>query len=297
MKERTTTWDAIGVSNITTDYMDLLESADLNYDIVLRDCFTEYEGNKLLVPNRKVVLREDTEEVFGIVSDRYQVCQNRDAFNFIESIPDIELIKAGNIDSLVYLIGRLPEVTILGDSIQPHIIFQNSHDGSCSIRSTICMLRIICQNQFVGTFRESPATISIRHNGDINSKLEVARVTLNNIYTYLENYDLFAHDMVTQKVTPNEFNKIVETYFQISDEAPQYVIDRVLEDRYSFKEIYDAEDNQNFKGTKWGIINAFSDFITHKEPIRKTKNSQFNKFFGSLDTRPLDEFMSLVSEV
>ena len=36
-------------------------------------------------------------------------------------------------------------------------------------------------------------------------------------------------------------------------------------------------DNVNFKGTAWGIINAYADYITHK-PVKNTKNADENKF-------------------
>ena len=40
--------------------------------------------------------------------------------------------------------------------------------------------------------------------------------------------------------------------------------------RNRFLLAHEAKDNANFRGTAWGLINAYTDFITHKEPA-KTK--------------------------
>jgi hypothetical protein len=45
-----------------------------------------------------------------------------------------------------------------------------------------------------------------------------------------------------------------------------------------FRQAYLAEDNQNFRGTAWGVINAYTDFITHKIPQGKTATKEEGKF-------------------
>lgn len=292
--ERITTWENLGVKEETTSYMDLLEAASLNYEVEDQDLYVDYEDSKILVPDRKAIIRKDTQEVYGIVSNKYQICQNREAFDFIDYLDGVTLERAGEVGPMIWMIGRLPEVSVLGDNITPHIIFQNSHDGSCSIKSTICMLRIICQNQFVASFKESPATINIRHNGDLQAKLQSAKETMQGVYEYIKNYDKVANEFATKKITVKKFNQIVEKYFEIPEDVSPRTEENIMMRREQFVKIYKAEDNQNFKGTKWGVINAFSDLITHEEFIRKTKNWEDNRFLYSLNPATMDQFMRLV---
>ena len=189
---RMSTWENLGTGLVTRDYRELLKKSDLDYTTVAEDLFVEHEGEKILVPSKKVLMREDTKEIFGIVSDRYQVCQNIDALDFIDCIEGVELQRAGQSGGLVWMIGKLPEVEVLGDKISPNLIFQNSHDGSCSIKTTICMLRIVCQNQFISSFKDSPATISVRHSGDLDQKLIIAKETMAGVYDYVKNYNAVA---------------------------------------------------------------------------------------------------------
>lgn len=291
---RISTWENIGTKVDGGRYMDLLQAADLDYDVVAEDLYVNHENTQILVPNKKAVLRADTKEVFGVVSDRYQLCQNREALDFVDYLDDVTLLSAGANGGMVWMIGKLPEVNVLGDSIEPHLIFQNSHDGSCSIKTTICMLRIVCQNQFVSSFKDSPATINIRHQGDLDEKLLVARQTMQGVYDYVKNYDAVANELAIKKVTPKKFNQIVEGFFKIPEEVSDRTKNFILDRRENFIAAYNADDNQNFKGTKWGIINAYSDLITHEEYARKTPKWETNRFLNSLSPSTMNEFMHMV---
>lgn len=291
---RMSTWENLGTVATSNNYRDLLREANLDYTAVAEDLFIEHEGSKIQVPDRKVILRDDTKEIFGIVSNKYQLCQNVDALDFVECIDDVTLLKAGSAGSMIWMIGKLPSVEILGDEVTPHLIFQNSHDGSCSIKTTICMLRIVCQNQFVSSFKESPATISIRHQGDIDEKLVAAKQTMQGVYEYVKNYDSVAHELATQKITPSKFNTLIEGFFKIPEDASDRTIRSINDRRERFYEAYNAEDNQNFTGTKWGLVNAYSDLITHEEFARKTSNWESNRFLYSLSPSTMNEFMRVV---
>lgn len=293
--ERTTMWENIGVKASTNDFDTLMKEADLDYVAVSKDMYAGAPNeNPILVPDRKIIVREDTNQVFGIVSDRYQICQNKDALDFVKYIDDINLIKAGQIGATVYMIAQLPEVKILDDSIKPHLIFQNSHDGSSSIKTTICMLRMVCQNQFVTSFKESPATIKISHLGNLDEKLVVARETLSSVNSYVRNFEDTAGELARTKITPVEFNKIVEKFFSTSEEFSDRKNKRIEEERDQFLQALNADDNANFVKTKWGMVNAFADFTTHYEPTRKSEGWQENRFLWYLNPSVMDNFIEFV---
>ena len=296
---RQSAWESSTLGTVATsnNYVELLQKADLDYTAIETPAYAEYNGQSLLIPNKKAILREDTGEVLGLVSNKYQLCQNRDALSFVNYIDGIELIKAGSFGMSgggIYMIGQLPSVEVLGDTITPHLIFQNSHDGTASIKATICMLRIVCKNQFVSSFRDSPATVTISHRGELESKLIQANNTLSSVYEYVKHYDAFANDQVTQHVDSAMFNRIVEKYFAIPEDASDRTITNIVDCRNMFTLAYDADDNQNFKGTKWGVINAFSDYLTHKDPLKKGKNWEANKLFNTINPTYIDQFRRIV---
>lgn len=290
---RTSTWDAIGTNaNKGDSFMDLMHAADLDYNIVKQDLLTPVGDQQIIVPNYKATVREDTGEVYGIVTDRYQVCQNYDALGFVQFIDGIELLKAGETHSKdVYLIGQLPEVEVLGDVIRPHIIFQNSHNGSSSVKATITMLRTVCQNQFTRSFKESPATITITHSGDMKSKLKVAEETLSKVYNHIQHFQLEAEELAGKKITSTRLNKIMEQFFYTSPEFSDRRNQRILDDREKFQAAFQAEDNANFTKSMWGLVNSFADFTTHQEPARKSANWAENQFMWMLNPQILGAFI------
>lgn len=295
---RTATWNNLGVEASENSLDTLLAEADLDYNAVARDLYVDGgDGTQILVPNKKMIVREDTNQLFGIVSDRYQICQNRDALDFIQYIDGIELQKAGQSGSYVYLIARMPEVTVLGDTIRPHLIFQNSHDGSCSIKTTMCMLRIVCQNQFVRAFNDSPATVSISHLGNIEEKMLVANQTFQQLHQYVQNFDAEANALATKRLTPSAFNKILDKFFAMKEENSARRNELIMLNRDQFVQSYKSEDNQNFIGTQWGAVNAYADYLTHYETLRKTENFEVNRFYSSLNSKYMDEFIEFVTEI
>lgn len=264
---RTTTWDSLGTKTDTSSIMQALKDLDLDYTVGTMKCGGHHDDAGFIdFPNRMITYREDTLQPFGIVSDRYKVIQNQTAFEFIDEIDDIKIVRGGHTSwGSIWLIGELPEVKVLDDSIKPNLIFQTSHDGSVPMQSTICMLRIACQNQFTHSFAESPATVRIHHRGDVTSKLSEAATVLRSADEYIQSYQAQAEFLAAKKITPTIFNKVLEKFFNVPEEGSKRVIERAEDRRQLFIDAYNSDDNNNLRGTRWGVINAYTDYLTHRE--------------------------------
>jgi len=275
---RTTTFANIGtdITGLKTSE-DVLNAAGLNYNVVKRNMYMQdANGNLINYPDKKFTVVEGSEKVLGVVSAKYEVCQNRDAFSFIDYIGGdevgFEYVKAGETNSgLIYIIAKIPTVTLLGDSITPYIIFQNSHDGMNSIKATICPLRIICQNQFNVSFRQSPNTVRIVHSSKMDSRMLAAREMMRDVAGYMETFEETAEDLVTKKIG---YNDVIKVFNDVFEYKPEKMSNRQLQNfedaRNDFLSCYNSDDNQNFIGTAWGVMNGAADYLTHHRSIRKT---------------------------
>jgi len=67
-------------------------------------------SNGVIVPDKFATVREDTGEILGVVGNNYNICQNEDAFDFINYMSnDIKFERAGQTASgLVYIVAQLP---------------------------------------------------------------------------------------------------------------------------------------------------------------------------------------------
>lgn len=276
--ERQATWYEIGTDvNNCNNLDDVLKRSGLDYTVKKSPLYIE---NDIVVPGRVATVRESDNHVYGVVGDTYEICQNRDAFDFINYInDDIKFIKAGEtLGGLVYIIAELPEVKILGDSFKPHVIFQNGHNGGIAIKAAICPLRIICQNQFNISFRQTENTVTIRHNSTMESKLIDARNVLSTTADYMMTLNQEAEKYAGIKLSPEKVSKIIEDFFPITENMSVRSVNTIESKRNEFLRAYNADDNYSFRGTVWSMINAASDYISHTAPTRKSDNWQENKF-------------------
>ena len=139
--ERTATWSSIGtdVKELTT-VEDVLAKAKLNY-LVHKEPITTQSG--IIIPDRvATVAEEETPRYLGCVSPKFEILQNEDAFGFVNDIHEgFEFVKAGEThNGMVYIIGKLPDMDILGDKVTPHVIVQNGLRSRCDIHQAVASL-------------------------------------------------------------------------------------------------------------------------------------------------------------
>lgn len=160
---RTATWNGIG-RNVADcrDMEQVLKASGLDYEVEKRPVFmnagpVDMTEAMTAIPNRFVTVRTSDNHPYDVVSDKFEVIQNRDAFDFVNYMGDeVQFEKAGETTGgMVYIIAKLPEVSILGDAFIPHVIFRNGFNGKVKITAAICPLRIVCQNQFNFAFKNT----------------------------------------------------------------------------------------------------------------------------------------------
>lgn len=275
---RTTTFANIGtdITGLKTSE-DVLNAAGLNYNVVKKSIlYRDNNGEILEYPDKVLTMNESTGRIFNTVSRAYEVCQNRDAFSLIDYIgqddESFEYVRAGEtIGGLIYIIAKIQSVNLMGDMVTPYIIFQNSHDGLNSVKATICPLRIVCQNQFNVSFRESPNTVRIIHSAKMEERMLAAREMMRDVASYMQTFEATATDLATKRVS---YDSVIKLFNDVFKYKPETMSNRQIQNfedaRNEFLACYNSDDNQNFKGTAWGIMNGAADYLTHHKSVRKT---------------------------
>ena len=288
---RTATWSKVGRSVEECKSMEqVLEASGLNYEVEMRPVFMDNgaqfnPSDIAVIPNRFVTVRTSDNHPYDVVSDKFEIIQNRDAFDFVNYMGDeLTFEKAGETaNGMVYIIGKLPEVKVLGDAFTPYVLFRNGFNGKTKITAAISPLRIVCQNQFNFAFRNANNAITIRHVRNAEAKLEEARETLRMTADYMEALTEMAERFAAIKVSGPQMDRVVKDLFPIPEDTSINPFKRKnLEDqRAAFIAAHEQEDNRNFRGTAWGLINAYTDFITHKEPAGKREDRFEGKFVNT----------------
>lgn len=157
-----------------------LQEAGLDWTVIQRSLLTD---NLMEIPGFKANIRESDQQLLGIVTDRYSIVQNHEAFAFTDELlgEGVQFETAGSLQNgrKVWLLAKLPESYIIsGDRINPYMVFSNSHDGSGSIKVAMTPIRVVCQNTLNLALRNAKRVWTTIHTGNMKSKLDEAKKTL-----------------------------------------------------------------------------------------------------------------------
>lgn len=304
--DRSATWSSIGKDvQECADIEQVLEASGLDYEVEKRPIFFgndwEDEVGTIEIPNRFVTVRTSDEHPYDVVSDKYEIIQNRDAFDFVNYMGDeISFEKAGETaGGMVYVIAKLPNVDILGDTFTPHILFRNGFGGKVKITAAICPLRIICQNQFNFAFKNTQNTITIRHVQNAEAKLLEAKETLKMSADYMAQLNMMAEKYATTQLSEFQFARFMKEAFPVDgiENINPFKRKTLEEAREKFMKAYDMDDNTNFRGTAWGLINAYTDYITHKVPQGNTDTKYEGKFVKVTFGQPMNQILTMIDSI
>ena len=170
-------WHGLGVRvESALNSEDALVMSGLNWNVIQKPIMTA-SGN--LIPGYKANIRDTDNRVLGVVTDRYRVVQNSEAFAFTDALlgEGVRYETAGSLQDgkKIWILAKLPDKYIIeGDQIDPYLVFSSSHDGSGSIKVAMTPIRVVCQNTLnlaMSTAKRSWSTI---HIGDLAAKMDEA---------------------------------------------------------------------------------------------------------------------------
>jgi len=280
---------------------DALRLAGLDWNVVQKDIFTNHGK----VDGYKANVRDTDNQVLGVVTDRYKVIQNVDAFAFTDELlgEGVRYETAGSLQGgrKVWLLARLPrEYIISGERITPYLVFSNTHDGSGAVRVAITPVRVVCNNTLNLALNTASRSFSMIHAGDIRGKINEARQTLFMADTYMEHLGKEFEHLRKVKLTDQQVKEYIEVLLPIEKDASMLAAKNTRRLREDLRaRYYDAPDLKNVGGNNaYRFINAVSDFATHASPIRRTKNYQENLFIRTYEGNPMiDKAYSMMQAV
>ncbi len=297
---RETPWHGLGTRVLEAPASkDALQLAGLDWRVQQEPIYTAMEE---LVDGYKANVRDSDRKVLGVVTDRYRVIQNDEAFAFTDELlgAGVKYETAGSLQGgrKVWLLAHMPhEYIISGERISPYLLFSNTHDGSGAIKVALTPIRVVCQNTLNLALANAKRSWSMIHTGDIKEKMQEAKDTLFLAENYMDELGKEFEALRMKKLTDKQVMEYIEILLPIEDgSTPQQEknMKRLREDmkiRY-----FDAPDLQGVGKNAYRFVNAVSDFATHAEPLRRTANYKENLFSRTVDGNPMiDKAYQMVS--
>ena len=166
---------------------DALIYAGLDWEAVQKDVYT---GDGSRISGYKVNLRSTDNAALGIVSDRYKVVQNEDAFQFTDDLlgAGVTYETAGALQGgrKVWMLARMPHRYIIaGEEITPYLVVMNSHDGSSGIKVAMTPIWVVCQNTLNLAFNSAKRIWTTKHTENVMLRVHEAEETLGLAEKYM----------------------------------------------------------------------------------------------------------------
>lgn len=252
------------------------------------------------VPGLFANIRSTDQKILGVVSDKYRIVQNRDAFAFTDALlgGGVKYETAGSLASgkRVWMLARMESRMMTDEKVEPYLVFTNSHDGTGAVQVAITPVRVVCQNTLNFALHTARRKWSCAHIGEIGTKLEEASKTLTNAGKYLNQLEEQFRELKLKTMPDDKVREFVNELLPINPEDGDIRKTNVerLRDDVMFRYLY-APDLQPIEKSAYRFLNAVSDFATHREPARRTPNFRENRFMMTADGHPLlDKAYSMV---
>lgn len=231
-------------------------------------------GDCLEAENKKALINPVTGEILSIMSGKYSVCENRDAFGFVEGIEGGKIVAGGQFNGggVVWLIIQIDQLDVRGDKVEGNIMVLNSHNGTKQVTILPCPVRIHCTNVFPMMLKNCKSQLKIRHSGQIEYKLEEAKNALGFTAEYYGEMNKEIELLQSTFLSKDEAAKMVNYILKIEKEGDKQ--GRGQTRKENVKDIVmglfsRGMGNEGKSG--WDLVNAFSEYGTH---FSGTKNKE-----------------------
>lgn len=288
-----TAWHGLG--QIVSDYPSseqAMKFAGLDYEVEKRPLFTYDSENQngdpeadiiipeIAVPNYYATVRNDTDDVLGVVGKEYHIVQNADAFSFFDAVVGggegilYETAGALGKGEKIFITAKMPDYIRIGndDAIEKYVFLTTSHDGSGSITAALTPIRIVCNNTLNIALRNCSNVVKIRHTQSANERLKEAHRVMgmvNKLSPMLEDiYNQWAKVRVTDKqvlqliqlaMCPNKevLAKLSNDQFDETSTAFR----NICNDAFEYAMTSDTQQLVTTKGTLFGAFNAVTGYF------------------------------------
>lgn len=267
-----------------------LKVAGLDWKVVQKPIFTE-EGQ--LVGGFKANIRDRDNQILGVVTDRYKVVQNEEAFAFTDQLlgEGVTYETAGSLQGgrRTWILANLPQRYIIsGDEITPYLVFMNSHDGTGAIKAAMTPIRVVCQNTLNLALSNAKRSWSANHVGNINGKLDDARYTLLYADKYMAELGRSIDRLNQIRLSDQKVYEYINALFPLADNATEQQKKNLLRMKEDVKARYfEAPDLKHIGKNGYRFVNAVSDFATHSKPLRERSTYRENLFSRTIEGNPM----------
>ncbi len=312
-------WHGLGtVIEDAPTTMDAMRLAKMDFGVKLSEpIIANYtpsgggEWNETEPSKFHATVREDTNEVLGVVNKNYKIVQNEELFEIADSLPDAKVETAGTLfnGAQSYILMKDDEWAVNGnDEMHEYLCLMNSHNGTLSLSALPTSIRVVCNNTLSWAISEgSQRMIKLKHTGDIDAKILSLKDALEEWKNHKTAFRGAVQQLGSKRWNAQEIQTFwMECYEMFEGTVPTARSSYTQEEHNSrkkamtvmqgFTETFDKEVREFGRDSAWLAANAVTNWLQHKK--RRTIEATIaNKLIGDASrdsTRVMRKALTLV---
>lgn len=251
------------------------------------------------IADKHVLLRSDTKDALGVVSDSYKVVQPAQVIEFFRDIVKVgglELSAAGTIygGKRFWATAKIGEAspTSVKDKIGGYLLLSTSADGSQRTEARRTSIRVVCRNTLAVAVGEAVPWVKISHRTEFDPDEIKQFMGLNEAA-----WDAFRHQITHLANIPVDQEKAEELTETVLGGGPKVIAsagyNKILD---LFNGDGKGADLDGVYGTGWGYVNAVTEYIDHWTRARSDENRFVSSQWGQgadMKQRAVDAVLAL----
>ena len=290
-----TPWNQVGASiNRDMSIEQWQEKAGMNWEIKSSPVYYQNDNDadgmgSSVFAGQNVLYRSDNHNALSVVSDNYVPVQPKEVLEFFRDLVDengftIETagtLRKGKRMWALAKTGKYGEVC-KDDGVGGYLLLSTSCDRTLATTARFTTIRVVCQNTLAVALRNKENMVSFSHLTKFDHEAVKARLgeAVDSFGSFME----MAQFLQSQKmgvVQAEDFvKKLVANRSQIKREDYDLSQNRAYQ---SIMALFDgqAKGSELVGHSKWGMLNAVTEYFDHYAPNR-TQDARLDKaWFGS----------------
>lgn len=275
-----------------------LRLGGLDFDVEVRPLFVRSEpvpGVPIFTydpaGNAAATVRTDRGSVLGIVTERYQPLQNRDAFGLLEPLLDAGLasletggaLRGGrDVWMLVRFNVKSPIVReVFADEVIPFGLVSNNHSGQRKVMIQETPVRVVCANTLSLALSDRSRALGVRHTASVEAKtVEAARQLWSGL---VERYESAARQYQALKARHMDTALFRRLVLDVASPLPPNLAGgsltprqegarrRVVARRLRISELWTGGTGHSGDRSMWEAYNAIAESIDHDADLWRVR--------------------------
>jgi phage/plasmid-like protein (TIGR03299 family) len=237
-------------------------------------------GDVIVVPNRRAIVRDDTGEVLGVVSESYLPHQYdewllKQVGNILDddlSIGSAGVLKRG---AVAWVQVEMPENwTAAGVEFRPHLLATTSFNGEIATTYKRTCTIVVCDNTRALALAESSDEVRVKHTSRSLLRLGDARIALKVVHDLGQDFAAEIEKLMAVKVSDRAFDRFLSVLAPTDERESKQSQTRAENLRGTLRQMWQADIRcAPFRGTAFGAVQTVNTWRQHMKPTRSGRST------------------------